>query len=274
MALPRPLLAFRKEKHSSTVQADHPWPAVVCHTAGSHRAYVYGSVRRHSRHPHRRCSAAPVLSGRRVYVAVLCGLPQHHIEHLRNQRQYLRQGLFPAPHNAGIQRAQQPAALRHTVRPVRHSLCGICLHRLPRVSQLVRPAVPAACGYDGRPGPGLRHPDKLHDHQVPRPPDTLHLHSAALDVRHPNRLSSQPGAGQGQGRNRPLHRNVPEPRDPRDRDLQIRLPWCRQLHRLGLACLLIPLYGRPSGPGRSSLQQGAEVVHGHRVKSYYLWQQQ
>ena len=132
LAVPRPLPHVREARYRHVVQADHPRPAVVLHTAHHDDRDVHGRVRRHRENLHRRLAATAVLPRRHLPLDVFFGMPKPDEPNLHREREHVRQSVLPAPRGAARHRHQQPRAPLH---PDGAILLGIRLlhdiHRRP-----------------------------------------------------------------------------------------------------------------------------------------------
>ena len=86
-----------------------------------------------------------------------------------------------------------------------------------------------------------------------------------MDVCHPYRVPAEPDQEHAVDGDPGAQTDVPQPRHPRHRDLQIRLPRRRRIRRLALADLQFRVYDPAPDCGHRRVQQGPEEFYGYGV---------
>ncbi len=237
MALPRPGDAVRAARLRGRLQADHPGTALVPDPAAADHHHLHLHLRPGGAAADRRTAAVPLLHVRHGHLDLLRRLHHQDLQHLRQQRPAVRQGLLPAAGGAGLDPDLQPDHLRHPVPalPGFHGLLRAA--RIGHPSQLVDAALAGLDLHHGRPGSRIRHHHLLADHQVPRPALPGAVRRDPADVRHPGDLPGlvHPGA-------LPAH-PAAQPDDPDRGGFPLRLPGRRRLQPAA-AAVLLRLHGR------------------------------
>ncbi len=188
MALPRPRPPLRPQGLRRRLQTNHPRTALVSHPAAPDNHHLHGHLRQHRPAPHGRTAAVPLLHVRHRHLDLFRGLSHQDLQHFRQQRPALRQGLLPQAGGAGLDPDLQPDHFRHPV-CILPRLHGILRpYRCGLTPQLVDPHLTSPHLHDGRPRPRIWHHHLLPHHQIPRPALPGAIRCPAPDVCYPGHL--------------------------------------------------------------------------------------
>ena len=164
----------------------HYYSGAFCHR-------ICYRFRRNSEYPDGRYSSDLILSVGYLRVGLFLEQPERHVEQFREQRGYLRQGLFSEDHHAVSGGDDQSAGFRY---PVSY-LCGVlyllCRDRHGADDPLADCAVPAPDADISADGGWFRYDFLLDDDQVSRSADHVSEDHLAMGVYHAGDLSAEYG---------------------------------------------------------------------------------